>query len=80
MVCLTFLVMQRYDKKDRLANKLMQILKRYLFLTKSLIILVIESSLIAIGASPWYSITWLPHSCQNKLLLIRSPSTNSQFE
>lgn len=32
MVCLTFLVMQRYDKKDRLANKLMQILKRYLFL------------------------------------------------
>lgn len=52
MVCLTFLVMQRYDKKDGLANKLMQILKRYLFLMKSLIILVIESSLIAIGASP----------------------------
>lgn len=58
MVCLTFLIMQRYDKKDSLANKLMQILKRYLFLMKSLIILVIESSLIVIGASPWYSITY----------------------
>lgn len=52
MVCLTFLIMQRYDKKDSLANKLMQILKRYLFLMKSLTILSIVSCLIAIGASP----------------------------
>lgn len=58
MVYLTFIIMQRYDKKDSLANKLMQILKRYLFLMKSLIILVIESSLIVIGASPLYSITY----------------------
>lgn len=75
MVCLTFSVMQRYDKKDRLANKLMQFLKRYMFLMKSLIILVIESSLIAIGASPWYSITWLPHSCQNKKMQTETKRT-----
>lgn len=52
MVCLTFLIMQRYDKKDVIANKLMQILKHYLFLMKSLTILSMVSCLIAIGASP----------------------------
>ena len=52
MVCLTFLTMQRYDKTDILANKLMQILNRYLFLKKSLIILAIASCLMMIGASP----------------------------